>query len=72
MTTMVIEPIYSDNRSEDGAYGCSCICNVQSGTHNITANFASAFDDGEGTPCGCSCIGGGNEVAHADKAAANA
>lgn len=68
MTTMVIEPIYSDNRSEDGAYGCSCICNVQSGTHDITADIASDYIG----DCGCSCIGDDNRAANFQLAAADA
>ncbi|MGP1455614.1 MAG: hypothetical protein ACTTJ7_07655 [Treponema sp.] len=66
MTTMVIEPIYSDNRSEDGAYGCSCICNVESDTHDIAADSASAID--VGCTCGCSCISSANSSANSDLA----
>ena len=71
MTTMVIEPIYSDNRSEDGAYGCSCICNVQSETHDLAADFASAIDNGDCT-CGCTCVGAVNLNANSDLASKSA
>lgn len=67
MTTMVIEPIYSDNRSEDGAYGCACVCNSDSNTYNFTADYAAA----QGA-CGCSCVGAVNSNANSDLASKSA
>lgn len=57
----VIKPFCDDNRTEDNAYGCSCICNVSSKNHDSGADAGS-----EG--CGCTCVGKENGTANADLA----